>query len=102
LQFALTNDQLTNKLDIVKTLLAFGADPKQLKNQPQQQRGASSSSQEQEGAEAKEASAGEGGSVEAKTQQTSSLMEGMDPATRYVFASLLILLISLTNRTQTL
>ncbi|RXW14370.1 hypothetical protein EST38_g11489, partial [Candolleomyces aberdarensis] len=75
LQFALTNDQLTNKLDIVKTLLAFGADPKQLKGQPQQQR----DTQEQE---MKEESAGEGGSVEAKTQQT-SLMEGMDPATRY-------------------
>ncbi|KAJ2915243.1 hypothetical protein MD484_g5182, partial [Candolleomyces efflorescens] len=83
LQFALTNDQLTNKLDIVKTLLAFGADPKQLKNQPQQQqRGAPSTSQEPEGAEAL---AGEGGSAEAKTQQASasSLMEGMDPATRY-------------------
>lgn len=27
LEFALTNDQLTNKMEIVKTLLAYGADP---------------------------------------------------------------------------
>ena len=32
LKFALTNDQLTNRLDIVKTLLAYGADPAGLKN----------------------------------------------------------------------
>lgn len=31
LAFALTNDQLTHKLDIVKTLLAYGADPASLK-----------------------------------------------------------------------
>jgi hypothetical protein len=32
LQFALTNNQLTNRLEIVKTLLAYGADPAGLKN----------------------------------------------------------------------
>lgn len=32
LAFTLTNDQLTRKLDIVKTLLAFGADPAALKD----------------------------------------------------------------------
>ncbi|KAF9652896.1 P-loop containing nucleoside triphosphate hydrolase protein [Thelephora ganbajun] len=32
LKFALTNDQLTNRLEIVKTLLAYGADPAGLKN----------------------------------------------------------------------
>lgn len=32
LGFALTNDQLTNRLEIVKTLLAYGADPAGLKN----------------------------------------------------------------------
>ena len=32
LKFALTNNQLTNRLDIVKTLLAYGADPTGLKN----------------------------------------------------------------------
>ena len=31
LKFALTNEQLTNRLDIVKTLLAYGADPAGLK-----------------------------------------------------------------------
>jgi hypothetical protein len=30
LAFALSNENLTNKLEIVKTLLAFGADPKAL------------------------------------------------------------------------
>ena len=34
LKFALTNDQLTNRLEIVKTLLAYGADPASLKNSP--------------------------------------------------------------------
>lgn len=32
LAFALTNDQLAHKIDIVKTLLAYGADPTVLKN----------------------------------------------------------------------
>lgn len=32
LKFALTNDQLTNRLEIVKTLLAYGADPAGLKD----------------------------------------------------------------------
>jgi hypothetical protein len=32
LKFALTSDQLTNRLEIVKTLLAYGADPAGLKN----------------------------------------------------------------------
>jgi len=34
LQFALTNDQLTNRLEIVKTLLAYGADPAGLRESP--------------------------------------------------------------------
>jgi hypothetical protein len=34
LAFALTNDQLANKMDIVKTLLAYGADPTVLKTYP--------------------------------------------------------------------
>jgi len=33
LSFALTSDQLTHKLDIVKTLLAFGADPSRAKEE---------------------------------------------------------------------
>jgi hypothetical protein len=32
LAFALTNDRLRHKIDIVKTLLAYGADPASLKN----------------------------------------------------------------------
>jgi len=32
LAFALTNDKLANKLDIIKTLLAYGADPSVAKN----------------------------------------------------------------------
>jgi len=31
LAFTLTNDKLTNKLEIVKALLAYGADPKSVK-----------------------------------------------------------------------
>lgn len=34
LKFALTNKQLTNRLEIVKTLLAYGADPAGLKDSP--------------------------------------------------------------------
>ncbi|KAG6849541.1 hypothetical protein H0H93_007629 [Arthromyces matolae] len=35
LAFALTSDQLTNKMEIVKTLLAFGADPKSIRHPPE-------------------------------------------------------------------
>ncbi|KAF5338699.1 hypothetical protein D9611_013369 [Ephemerocybe angulata] len=69
LQFALTNDQLTNKLEIVKTLLAFGADPSHLVDR-------------KEGAES-QAGEGEGAAEVQPHQMSKSLMEGMDPATRY-------------------
>ncbi|TEB39625.1 hypothetical protein FA13DRAFT_1750971 [Coprinellus micaceus] len=65
LQFALTNDQLTNKLDIVKTLLAFGADPSHLKAQPAVGNGSRS------------------GSRAGNRNVAKTLMDEMDPATRY-------------------
>lgn len=62
LTFALTNDQLTHKMDIVKTLLAFGADPTVLTKN------------------AKEASAsGESGDG---IKTPPDLMATMDPATK--------------------
>ena len=39
LKFALTNEQLTNRLEIVKTLLAYGADPAGLKDIPCDEQG---------------------------------------------------------------
>lgn len=72
LQFALTNEQLTNKLDIVKTLLAFGADPSHLKDQAMQK-------QQPEG--------GDDGPSETGPQVSKTLMDEMDPATRCVLIS---------------
>ncbi|KAF8077642.1 hypothetical protein FPV67DRAFT_1684237, partial [Lyophyllum atratum] len=64
LAFALTNDQLTNKMEIVKTLLAFGADPKAVVQQ-------TSSLRDSEEV---------GGTA---SPPAPSLMDAMDPATRY-------------------
>ncbi|TFK30282.1 hypothetical protein FA15DRAFT_631335 [Coprinopsis marcescibilis] len=78
LAFALSNDQLVNKLEIVKTLLAFGADPSGLK-------GAETDGVEADGAageapeSGQEASEGEVSSH----QSMKNLMDAMDPATRY-------------------
>jgi hypothetical protein len=95
LQFALTNDQLTNKLDIVKTLLAFGADPSHLKAQPGVGNGSRSGSRAGNRRELEESGHGEkkgeerssgGGSGEAGAQEdvAKTLMDEMDPATRWV------------------
>ncbi|EFI28317.1 hypothetical protein CC1G_13846 [Coprinopsis cinerea okayama7 len=71
LEFALSNDQLANKLNIVKTLLAFGADPSTLKEDVVEKAPSG-------------AKAGEDQSNEAPSHQAAkTLMEGMDPATRY-------------------
>jgi hypothetical protein len=96
LQFALTNDQLTNKLDIVKTLLAFGADPSHLKAQPAVGNGSRSGSRagnrsELEGGgygekKGGQGSSGEGASGEVGAQEdvAKTLMDEMDPATRWI------------------
>jgi hypothetical protein len=71
LAFTLTNDQLKNKMEIVKTLLAFGADPSALKNpelNPPQHRSPSSSNEA-----SREPSTAFG-----------TILQGMDPATRCV------------------
>lgn len=81
LQFALTNDQLTNKLNIVKTLLAFGADPSHLKGLPGGASGSRSGSRAgilRDGQEDVNKEEGPTSEAVAKT-----LMEEMDPATRY-------------------
>lgn len=67
LAFTLTNDQLQNKMEIVKTLLAFGADPAVLKTEPLNPQNAT----------------GETAVKFDETQPTKSLMDRMDPATRY-------------------
>lgn len=64
LEFTLTNDKLANKLDIVKTLLAYGADPT---SAAKLEKHVSSDSQPDD----KDCSEG-----------PRSLMEEMDPATR--------------------
>ncbi|KAF9469384.1 P-loop containing nucleoside triphosphate hydrolase protein [Collybia nuda] len=63
LAFALTNDQLTHKMEIVKTLLAYGADPTVLKQH--------SKTTPRSASDVKAA------------QLPPALMEEMDPATRY-------------------
>lgn len=67
LAFTLTNDGLQHKMEIVKALLAYGADPSALKNpelNPPQRHSISSN-------------------IGSSPPPTTSL-EGMDPATRYV------------------
>lgn len=66
LQFALTNDQLVNRLEIVKTLLAYGADPRDI-----MAAGAGTD---------KGGEVGEDGDTKAKGK---TMLEEMDPATRH-------------------
>ena len=77
LAFTLTNDKLKNKMEIVKALLAFGADPSSLNNpelNPPQRPGSSlSNDTEAEG-------------TRDVLAPQSTLLEGMDPATRYYVA----------------
>lgn len=72
LAFTLTNEKLANKLEIVKTLLAYGADPKvaktiQVPAQPLQDDDDSQQLLPQEARPAR------------------TLMDIMDPATKYLF-----------------
>ncbi|PPQ84066.1 hypothetical protein CVT25_003669 [Psilocybe cyanescens] len=71
LMFALTNDKLSNRLDIVKTLLAYGADPTAAKNVAAPH--SSSEGQEEE----------EEGESQASEHLSKTLMDEIDPATRY-------------------
>lgn len=68
LAFTLTNDKLQHKTEIVKALLAFGADPSVLKNPEMNppQRGVL------------------GMDTDQATSPRPTLPEGMDPATRYL------------------
>ncbi|KAG6906517.1 hypothetical protein DXG01_013482 [Tephrocybe rancida] len=69
LAFALTNEQLTHKMEIVKTLLAYGADPKAV---IQPARGSSSPDGAQSSAD-----------PVSSPSPHPSLMNALDPATRY-------------------
>lgn len=74
LAFTLTNEKLKNKVEIVKALLAFGADPSVLNKpelNPPQRPGSSLSNHS--------------GTDDVLAPQ-STLLEGMDPATRYYVA----------------
>lgn len=75
LEFALTNDQLVNKMEIVKTLLAYGADPRAVK-QPNSVVAQRRSSRVVEGVAT---------SGDAPEPPTASLLDDVDPALRYVF-----------------
>lgn len=72
LEFALRSEQLVHKAEIVKTLLAYGADPSVL---PVELRGS-----EQPGPSAGSSSNNDNGP---ETQQKSSERDSMNPATRY-------------------
>jgi hypothetical protein len=66
LAFTLTNDQLKNKMEIVKTLLAFGADPSEL-NPPQHRTPSGGNEANRE-----------------RSTTLSTILQNMDPATRHV------------------
>ncbi|KAG1827535.1 P-loop containing nucleoside triphosphate hydrolase protein [Suillus subaureus] len=70
LAFTLTNDKLSHKNEIVKALLAYGADPSALRN-PELNPSAQVSSEGSEGVSGSHSQPGE------------TMPEGMDPATRY-------------------
>lgn len=78
LEFALTNDQLTNKMEIVKTLLAYGADPRAVKqsNAAAQRR----ASITPEGA----------GAQDVQEPPATSLIDDIDPALKYARFVLLV------------
>jgi hypothetical protein len=73
LAFTLTNDKLTNKLDIVKSLLAFGADTSVLRSAEQNPPRRPSPTSDESGTSSPE-------------RPPCTMLEGMDPATRYVLA----------------
>jgi signal transduction histidine kinase len=79
LEFAMTNDQLLNKMEIVKTLLAYGADPRVLK-QPNATVARRRASVVMEAATP-------GVAKEAGETQVGSLMDDIDPALRFVIRS---------------
>lgn len=72
LAFTLTNDQLKNKMDIVKVLLAFGADPSVLRNPelnpPRHRMGSDGEDM---------------GVAQPCTPPPATMLDGMDPAMRY-------------------
>ncbi|KAG2116386.1 P-loop containing nucleoside triphosphate hydrolase protein [Suillus clintonianus] len=70
LAFTLTNDKLAHKNEIVKALLAYGADPSALRN-PDLNPSAQASAEGGEGVSGSHSQPGE------------TMPEGMDPATRY-------------------
>ncbi|KAF8912123.1 P-loop containing nucleoside triphosphate hydrolase protein [Gymnopilus junonius] len=72
LAFALTNDKLSNKLDIIKTLLAYGADPGVAKSITMPE-----STHQASGQNYSEESEPEGSHL------VRTLMDELDPATRY-------------------
>jgi len=72
LAFTLTNDKLTHKIDIVKTLLAYGADPATLKN-PEENPPQFLPSEDRSDQDGDLSS----------TSQFDKLLEGLDPATRW-------------------
>ncbi|KAG6873804.1 hypothetical protein C0995_011029 [Termitomyces sp. Mi166 len=73
LTFALTNEQLTNKIEIVKTLLAYGADPKAIVQSAPASGPLSNSLSLNE----------RQNSHDEATSPRPSLMDTLDPATRY-------------------
>ncbi|KII88159.1 hypothetical protein PLICRDRAFT_111552 [Plicaturopsis crispa FD-325 SS-3] len=75
LAFTLTNDQLTHKMEIVKALLAYGADPSALKN-PEHNPPRSDS----------RLGSNDGDGSPTPTPPPPTMLEGMDPATRYYVA----------------
>ena len=76
LAFTLTNEKLANKLDIVKALLAFGADTSVLNNTPELR------------PEAMRSPASDASDAPSSTRAYEKMLERMDPATRCVIGSI--------------
>ncbi|KAH9484421.1 hypothetical protein JR316_0003903 [Psilocybe cubensis] len=76
LMFALTNDKLSNKLEIVKTLLAYGADPATAKNVVMSHSRSSSFEGQEEEVQGEALPS-------PSSDPPKTLMDEIDPATRY-------------------
>lgn len=98
LEFALTNDQLTHKMEIVKLLLAFGANPSVARNQTAKHRPTDTDSQPAAPTESKS-----GDTTEVAPEVTPSpavkatILDAVDEATRYVLSSRFELSLISTN-----
>ena len=86
LEFALTNDQLTHKMEIVKLLLAFGANPSVARNQIEKQRPTELDSQAEPATESTPEDETEVAPEPTSSPVVKTILDAVDEATRFVLS----------------